>query len=186
MKENWTKELILRPVGVVRSALTTPFLGTGDADLELQARLEKIREQHREIKGLVSELVIDTGLQDILEGIEDFSHIVVVYWPHLIPAGRRALLQVHPMGRKDLPVRGIFATRSPARPNPVLISTVRLLGRDGNVLKVQALEAVDGSPILDVKPYTEIYQTVVNPQFPAWLRQIHRDLEGDAAEGCAS
>ncbi len=178
MEDNLLKELILRPVGVVRSALKTPLLQTGDADLELPARLEKIREQRRQIKNLVSELVIDPGLEGMLEGIEDFSHIVVVYWPHLIPAGRRGLRQVHPMGRKDLPVRGIFATRSPARPNPVLISTVRLLEREGNVLKVQALDAVDGSPVVDIKPYVEIYQTVENPRFPEWLRQIHRDLEG--------
>ena len=186
MEDTWTRKLILRPVGVVRSVLKTPLSWADAANLELKTRTEMIREQHRQIKGLTSELVIAPRLEGILEGIEDFSHIVVVYWPHFIPAARRALLQVHPMGRKDLPQRGIFATRSPARPNPLLISTVRLLERNGNVLRVQALEAVDGSPILDIKPYTEIYQTVVNPRFPGWLRQIHRDLEEDTAEGHVS
>jgi tRNA-Thr(GGU) m(6)t(6)A37 methyltransferase TsaA len=187
MEDTWTRELILRPVGVVRSALKTPLLGAdAAADQELKTRIAMIREQHRQIKGLVSELVIAPRLEGILEGIEEFSHIVVVYWPHLIPAERRALLQVRPMGRKDMPQRGIFATRSPARPNPLLISTVRLLERNGNVLRVQALEAMDGSPILDIKPYTEIHQTVANPCFPRWLRQIYRDLEEDTVESNVS
>ncbi len=81
------------------------------------------------------------------------------------------------MGRKDLPPQGIFATRSPARPNPVLVSTVPLLAREGHVLKVKGLEAVDGSPLIDIKPYVDVYHGVENPRFPDWLLQIHRDLE---------
>lgn len=182
-------EMILHPVGVVRSGIKTPLLGANNTGLELKERLHKIREQHRLLKELVSELVIDPQLEGILEGIEEFSHIVVLYWPHLVAPERRGLRQVHPMGRKDLPLRGIFATRSPARPNPVLISTVRLLAREGNVLRVQALEAVDGSPIVDIKPYTDVYHSVENPRFPEWLLQIQRDLADDAAaikEGVAS
>jgi tRNA (adenine37-N6)-methyltransferase len=175
-------EISLKPVGVVRSAIKTPLLGAGNSDLEPKERLEKIRAQHRQLKDLVSELVIDPRLEGILDGIEAFSHIVVLYWPHLVAPERRQLLRVHPMGRKDLPLQGIFATRSPARPNPVLISTVPLLGRVGNILRVRTLEAVDGSPIIDIKPYVEIYHGVENPRFPEWLLQIQRDLEDDAAD----
>jgi tRNA-Thr(GGU) m(6)t(6)A37 methyltransferase TsaA len=175
-------EMTLQPVGVVRSAIKTPLLGADSTDLELKERLHKIREQHRQLKELVSELVIDPHLEGILDGIEAFSHIVVLYWPHLVAPERRGLRQVHPMGRKDLPLQGVFATRSPARPNPVLVSTVRLLAREGNVLRVQALEAVDGSPIVDIKPYVDVYHTVKNPRFPEWLLQIQRDLADDAAD----
>jgi tRNA (adenine37-N6)-methyltransferase len=169
-------EIMLRPVGVVRSKIDTPtFLPFGDDDPA--ARMKKARKQHQRIKALIADVVIDPGLEGILEGIEDFSNIMVLYWPHRIPEERRSLRQVHPMGRKDIPLKGIFATRSPARPNPVLVSVVRLVERDGNILRVQGLEALDGSPVIDVKPFTGIYDAPENPSFPDWLKQLHADLE---------
>ena len=92
---------------------------------------------------------------------------------------RRNLRKVHLMGRKDLPLQGIFATCSPARPNPILVSAVSLLERIGNVIKVKGLEAVDGSPIVDIKPYSKSYYSVDNPAVPEWMLQIQRDLEID-------
>lgn len=176
-RENFTEELILRPVGYVRNELKTPLGGPDEAELEGELRREKIRQRERQIKTLVSEVIIEPGLEGILEGIEDYSHLLVIYWPHLLPAGHRELRQVHPLGCRDLPKRGIFATRSPARPNPLLISTVALLERKRNVLRVQGLEALDGSPVLDIKPYVEICRPVENPRFPQWLRRINRDME---------
>jgi len=170
--------LQLTPVGEVRSPFKTPILRAGKSDIELEERLDKIREHERQIKNTVSELLIFDPWRDLLDGIEAFSHILVLYWPHLIDPERRQLQKIHPMGRKDLPRQGIFATRSPARPNPVLVSTVPLLAREGSVLKVKGLEALDGSPLIDIKPYVEVYQNVENPRFPDWLHQIHRDLEG--------
>ena len=168
----------LIPVGQVHSPLKAPILQAGDSDIELKERLDKIREHHRIVQNTVSELEIFDPWHALLDGIEAFSHILVLYWPHLIDPERRNLRQVHPMGRKDLPLQGIFATRSPARPNPVLVSTVPLLAREGHILKVKGLEAVDGSPLIDIKPYVESYHGVENPRFPDWLLQIHRDLEG--------
>ena len=170
--------LHLTPVGEVHSPLKTPILQAGQADIELRERLEKIREHHRLVKETVSELVVFDPWGELLDGIEAFSHILVLYWPHLIDPERRNLRKVHPMGRKDLPLQGIFATRSPARPNPVLVSTVPLLQREGNVLEVKGLEAVDGSPLLDIKPYVEAYHGVEHPKVPEWMRRIHKDLEG--------
>ena len=83
------------------------------------------------------------------------------------------------MGREDLPLQGVFATCSPARPNPILVSAVQLLGRNGDVLKVKGLDAVDGSPIIDVKPYSQHYLRVENPRIPAWMEQINRELAAD-------
>jgi tRNA-Thr(GGU) m(6)t(6)A37 methyltransferase TsaA len=80
--------------------------------------------------------------------------------------------RVHPMGLKALSETGVFATRSPARPNPALISTVELLEHNGNLLKVKGLEAVDGSPIVDIKPYTEISHAIRAPRFSEWLRSV--------------
>jgi tRNA-Thr(GGU) m(6)t(6)A37 methyltransferase TsaA len=175
-EKEWQNELILRPVGVVKSALKTPLKRDEGESLTLQGQVEEIRKQTRRIEGLVSELIIAPEWEALLDGIEEFSHIVVLYWPHLIAEERRGGAHVHPMGLRDFPETGIFATRSPARPNPVLVSTVELLGRDGNILRVKALEAVDGSPIVDIKPYTEIHPRVHDARFPEWLRVVFKKM----------
>lgn len=84
-----------------------------------------------------------------LDGLEGFSHIIVIF--HFHRAGG-AKLQVVPPGRSE--PRGVFATRSPHRPNPLGLSVLKLLGRDGRVLRVSGLDLIDGTPVLDIKPYT--------------------------------
>ena len=172
-------EMILEPVGVVRSEIKTPMLSADETDLTLEARMENIKAYHRQVKEAVCELVIDPKWAELLDGIEGFSHVLVLYWPHLIDPARRSLRKVHPMGRKDLPVQGIFATCSPARPNPVLVSAVPLVARIENVLTVRGLEAVDGSPIIDIKPYSRSYLQVENLKLTDWMEAIHRELESD-------
>ncbi|MFO8083171.1 MAG: tRNA (N6-threonylcarbamoyladenosine(37)-N6)-methyltransferase TrmO [Desulfobacterales bacterium] len=172
-------DMRITPIGLVRSDIKTPMLLAGDSDLELQERMEKIREYHWKVKKCVCELVISPQWGELLDGIEGFSHVLVLYWPHLIDPERRKLRKVHPMGRKDIPRQGIFATCSPARPNPVLVSAVRLLERHESTLKVKGLEAVDGSPIIDIKPYVKPYHGAENPTVPQWMEQIHRELEVD-------
>ena len=170
----------LTPVGFVRSDIKLPILHAGDSDLELRERMDRMQGHQKTIENNVSELVILPELVDLLDGVDGFSHILVLYWPHLIAPERRSLLKVHPMGRKDLPMQGIFATCSPARPNPVLVSAVRLLEKKDNVLRVKGLEAVDGSPILDIKPYLRHYYGEEHTSVPQWMEQIQRELEDDA------
>ena len=81
-----------------------------------------------------------------IHGLETFEFVEVLYWLHL---SRRDLLLQSP---KDGTLRGTFAIRSPARPNPIGISKVRLFGIEGNILRVQGLDCVDGTPLLDLKP----------------------------------
>jgi tRNA-Thr(GGU) m(6)t(6)A37 methyltransferase TsaA len=166
-------------VGTVHSKIKTPMLSAGESGLSLALRMEKIKAHHRQIENCICELVIDTQWEELLDGVDGFSHILVLYWPHLIDPARRNLRKVHPMGRKDLPMQGIFATCSPARPNPVLVSAVPLVARTGNVLTVKGLEAGDGSPIIDVKPYSKSYLMVDELKMPDWMEQIHRELETD-------
>jgi tRNA (Thr-GGU) A37 N-methylase len=83
------------------------------------------------------------------------------------------------MGRKDLPLTGIFATRSPARPNPILVSVVKIVERRKNILRVMGLEAVDGSPVLDIKPHMKAYDTLENPKVAPWMEQIQKELAGE-------
>lgn len=169
-------EMHLTPVGEVHSEIKTPTLLAGESGIELQERSEKMREHHEKLKHIVCEIVIYPQWVELLDGIEGFSHVLVLYWPHLIEPARRNLRKVHPMGRKDLPRQGIFATCSPARPNPVLVSAVPLLERAGNILKVKGLEAVDGSPIIDIKPYVPTYYGVKDPMVSDWMYRIYRDM----------
>ena len=174
-----TTGFTIYPVGVVKSDIKEPSLGATEHGVELRDHMSKVRQQHQRIKTLVSELEIFPEFDGILEGIEDFSHIMVLYWPHLIPEKRRSLRKLHPMGRKEFPEKGVFSTCSPARPNPVLVSTVRLLSRDGYTLRVQGLEAVDGSPIIDIKPFVKMSHGADNPIVPDWMQKIHRELEAE-------
>ena len=174
---NKTLSMQLTPVGVVRSEIETPMLSAGDTGLALEMRMEKAKAYHRQIEEGICELVIDPQWEELLDGIDAFSHVLVLYWPHLLDPARRKLRKVHPMGRKDMPIQGIFATCSPARPNPVLVSAVPLMARKGNILEVKGLEAVDGSPIIDVKPYSKSYLQVDGLRMPAWMEQLYREME---------
>lgn len=179
MNENRQRpiQMQLTPVGEVRSEIKSPLLPAGKSDIKLQKRNEKIKEYHEKVKHALCEIVIYPQWVELLDGIEGFSHLLVLYWPHLIDPAQRNLQKIHPMGRKDLPLQGIFATCSPARPNPVLVSAVPLVEITGNILKVKGLEAVDGSPVIDIKPYVTSYYSAEDPSVPKWMRRIHRDLE---------
>jgi tRNA (Thr-GGU) A37 N-methylase len=83
---------------------------------------------------------------------------------------------VHPIGREEFPLKGIYATCSPARPNPVLVNAVLLLERNANVLRISGLEAVDGTPLVDIKPYVPVYFKVEDPWLPDWMDRIVREL----------
>jgi tRNA-Thr(GGU) m(6)t(6)A37 methyltransferase TsaA len=173
--DNWPR-MQLEPIGRVCSEIRMPMPPAGESDREPGHRLDKIRQYHEKVMHGVCQLIIFPQWQELLDGIEGFSHILVLYWPHLLDPQRRCVRRVHPMGRKDLPSQGVFATCSPARPNPVLVSTVRLVGRRGNVLDVASLDAVDGSPIIDIKPYVPISHGAEHPTLAAWMEQIHREL----------
>jgi tRNA-Thr(GGU) m(6)t(6)A37 methyltransferase TsaA len=120
-------------------------------------------------KEVVSEITINRELTEALDGLEDFSHIIVLYWMHQLPPGRRLALKVHPMGNQELPLTGRFATRSPSRPNPVGQATVELLERRGNVLRVKGLDAINGTPVIDIKPYIPGYDSAPKAKAPKWM-----------------
>ena len=106
----------------------------------------------RDYKATTSTIVIKEEFVEALDGIEAFSHITVLFWFHL--SGKPTSLKVHPRGDPRNPLRGIFATCSPVRPNPIGMTIVRLLERQGNELRIQGLDAIDGTPVVDIKPYT--------------------------------
>jgi tRNA-Thr(GGU) m(6)t(6)A37 methyltransferase TsaA len=141
--------MTLKPIGVVRNEVKQP-----------------IRHGWGEI---VSEIVVDSDLTEALDNLDEFSHLIVLYWMHELPAGRQLPLKVHPMGKSELPLVGRFATRSPSRPNPVGQATVELLERRANILKVKGLDAIDGTPVIDIKPYLPGYDSANDARVPLWI-----------------
>ena len=128
--------------------------------------------KEREIKDwqtVTSEIIIKEDLKEALSRIDEFSHILVIYWMHKLPPSQRSIIKVHPKANQKLPLVGVFASRSPARPNPIGITTVKLLERRGNVLKVTGLDAIDGTPVLDIKPYIPGDDSSSEAKTPGWL-----------------
>ncbi len=133
----------LRPIGFVRHGLPDDVVKEQWATLE--ARIE-----------------VDGEFAGGLELIDGFSHLVVLYWMHRLRAGGRSILQIKPRGLlrhgltlDELPTVGVFASDAPVRPNPIGLTVVELIGREGNVLTVKGLDAFDSTPVLDIKPYSE-------------------------------
>jgi tRNA-Thr(GGU) m(6)t(6)A37 methyltransferase TsaA len=141
-------DMKLKAIGIVRNGVKQP-----------------IRHGWSEV---VSDIVIDSHLAEALDGLDQFSHLIVLYWMHQLNPRRKLPLKVHPMGKAELPLVGRFATRSPSRPNPVGQATVRLLERRGNILKVKGLDAIDGTPVIDIKPYIPGYDSATDAKAPRW------------------
>ena len=140
--------MTLKAVGTVRSEIKQPAGQDG--------------------KEVVSDIVIDSSLTGALDNLDDFSHIIVLYWMHRA-TNRQLRNKVYPMGRQDVPLVGLFASRSPHRPNPIGVATVRLLQRQGNILRVKGLDAIDGTPVIDIKPYLPGYDSAANTEVPPWI-----------------
>jgi tRNA-Thr(GGU) m(6)t(6)A37 methyltransferase TsaA len=122
---------------------------------------------------VVSQLIVRPDFADALEGLKEFSHLIVLFWFHLSPAGENAAHKTHPQMRQDLPLVGVFATRSPVRPNPLGMAVVKLEGHIKNVLIVTGLDALDGTPILDIKPYLP-GDSVAKIEVPDWVHKLRQ------------
>jgi len=103
----------------------------------------------------LAELEIYPLYEPALEGVQPPASIWVAWWMHELGREARETLRAHPMGDPEAPHRGVFALRSPARPNPVGWALVKLVARDGRRLLVDGLDARAGSPILDIKPWSD-------------------------------
>jgi len=113
-----------------------------------------IKEKKRfEAADLVSEIEVYPQYAEGMDGLEAFSHIVVIFQFHMIRDNERTALKTHPRMDTSIPLQGVFATRSPYRPNPIGVTACRLVKKEGNRLTVSGLDAIDGTPVLDIKPY---------------------------------
>ncbi len=171
--------ITLRPVGFVQNEIHEPFLKAGEAGLESEKRIEAVKAQVRKIREMKSEIIIDPDLGGILDGLEEYSHLVILYWGHRVPEKSRSITRVHPMGRKDIPLTGIFSTCSPVRPNSVLTTVVQLVKRNGNILEVVGIDAINGSPVIDVKPYVRQWYPQEGIRISQWMRRLLAEIEED-------
>ncbi len=123
------REWVFRAIGYVRSRFTEP------------AEADAMRQEE-------SALVIDPAFAEGLEGLQPGDALMVIY---VLDRVKEVLLKVHPRGDPTKPLKGVFATRSQYRPNPIGLTGVRVLAVEGNIVRVRGLDALDGSPILDLK-----------------------------------
>ncbi|MCS7232879.1 MAG: tRNA (N6-threonylcarbamoyladenosine(37)-N6)-methyltransferase TrmO [Synergistetes bacterium] len=143
------KLFYVKPIGIIRSPYkdrnSAPFQGRFSSEI---CEIEIFKEY-------------EEGLRDI----EECTHLIVLYWLHL--SDRDKLIAIPPHDGKE---HGVFATRSPNRPNPIGFSVVRLVERSGRILKVVGLDAIDGTPLLDLKPYSSEIDSVPDAKV-GWMRR---------------
>lgn len=125
----------LQEIGIVRNAYKNLM------DIPRQGRMSEE----------VSEVEIHPEFADGLLRIEQNKYLIVLYWAHL---AKRDILKTLPPASKE--IHGVFASRSPGRPNPLSLCIVELIERNGDILRVKGLDALDGSSVIDIKPYTEM------------------------------
>ena len=159
--------LFLRPIGVVRHGYGDDFV-------------------RRSLTGVDGVVEVFEEYMDGLRGIDGFSHLILISLLHNVTREQRGVLVVRPrrlamfgVEPSELPEVGVFATDSPHRPNPIGLSIVRLVGRDGRFLKVSGFDLFDGTPILDIKPYTPDRSIRVEDLgLPDWYVRLWRRVGG--------
>ena len=128
-------------------------------------------------RGMEGRAEIDPALAAGLKDLEGFSHLVLLYHLHKAPAPS---LTVRPF--LDRAEHGVFATRAPCRPNPIGLSVVRLLAVEGSALLLADVDMLDGSPLLDIKPYVPAFDAPADCR-TGWLEACAREAETSRSDG---
>lgn len=152
VKDMKEAEMLLRPIGVVHS----PYREIDQAPF--QGRMSSVE----------SVVEVFEEYADGLKDVEAASHLYILYWGHR--ASREVLQTITPWGPE---VRGVFACRSPSRPNPINLCVVELVRREDNRLTVIGLDALDGSQVVDIKPYSGRIDAVPEARI-AWFDDSYR------------
>ncbi len=149
-----SETITLTPIGWVRSSRVEP---TDDDWDSVASRIE-----------------LDPALflPDACQGLEDFSHIEVVYHFHRVAESKIVPGARHPRGRQDWPKVGIFAQRAKGRPNRIGVTAARLIRVEGLTLTVSGLDAIDGTPVIDIKPCMESFLPRGELREPDWAKEL--------------
>jgi tRNA (adenine37-N6)-methyltransferase len=125
-------------------------------------------------KSLVSKIELHHDLIDALDGLAEFSHVFVLFYLNQVTDKAHLPMKVHPRGRMDLPLVGIYATRTNLRPNQIGVTIVELLKIEGTTLTIRGLDAYDGTPVLDVKPY-DSWDAKTDLRLPEWRKKLEQE-----------
>ncbi|MFX1519364.1 MAG: tRNA (N6-threonylcarbamoyladenosine(37)-N6)-methyltransferase TrmO [Promethearchaeota archaeon] len=147
-----TENIKLRPIGFVK----TKAVGK-----------EVKRRKH------ISKLILCEDLTEALDGIDEFSHLFILFFLDKVKSEEKKL-KAYPRGRTDMPLLGVFATRIANRPNPIGLALVELLNVEGNTLTVRGLDAYDGTPVLDIKPF-DYWDMVEDAKVPEWWVKLEKE-----------
>jgi tRNA-Thr(GGU) m(6)t(6)A37 methyltransferase TsaA len=128
------------------------------------------RRSYNQYKGTESEIIISEEYQDALYRLDDFNYIQVIFYLHEFTSP--FLTRTYPTGNPDLPLIGAFSTRTPNRPSRIALTLCKLLLIQDNVLKVRELDAYDGSPVLDIKPYFGARACFDDIRVPKWVDEL--------------
>ena len=142
-------EINLKPIGFAKNHIKEPRFGNFTNE--------------------ISEIIVDQKFTEALNGIESYSHVIIVYWMDKV---KDYVITHRPQGNPKVPILGIFSCRCPPRPNPIAITTVRLIGHEDNRIKVIGLDILDGTPIIDIKPYWPQYDKVDDGKIPDWVCEL--------------
>ncbi|MCP4709859.1 MAG: tRNA (N6-threonylcarbamoyladenosine(37)-N6)-methyltransferase TrmO [Planctomycetes bacterium] len=110
-----------------------------------------------------------------LQGLDQFSHAVIIFYMQKSEFKPDTDLIRHPRNRSDLSKAGIFCQRAKSRPNPIGITAVKIVAVQSSILQVKGLDAIDGTPVLDIKPYVPAFDRIDNATIPVWIEEIMRD-----------
>lgn len=143
------REITLKPIGFVKNNVKEPRFGN--------------------FANEISNVIVDEKFTEALDGIDDYSHVIIVYW---MDKAKDYVVKHQPQGNPNAPIVGIFACRCPRRPNPIAITTVKLLGHNKNKITVKGLDVLDGTPVIDIKPYWPQYDKVENEKVPSWVNKL--------------
>ena len=144
------EDMSVRAIGVVRNGVSEP------------------RTVWEEVE---SEIVMEDRYVPDLAGLQEFSHVIVLFWLHLASPWEQDTRR----GPSDDGRRGTFATRSPVRPNPIGVTVVELKVIEGGTVRVHGLDAVDGTQVLDLKPYIHYGDRVEETREPDWCRDFNEN-----------
>lgn len=127
-----------------------------------------------------AEIVLDEAFgPEALFGLADFSHVEILFLMHRVDAAKVETGARHPRERADWPLVGIFVQRGKARPNRIGLTRATIVAVEGRVLRVRGLDAIDGTPVLDIKPWMDEFAPIGATRQPAWASELMRDYFKD-------
>ncbi|MBW2622191.1 MAG: tRNA (N6-threonylcarbamoyladenosine(37)-N6)-methyltransferase TrmO [Deltaproteobacteria bacterium] len=148
-------EILFKPIGYVATDVT-----------------ERVDDNWGEV---ISRIDLQEEYTGSLLGLADFSHAIIVTFLHQAEYNPARHLQRRPRGLAEMPKLGIFSQRVKNRPNPIGITTVEIIEAGDRYLEIRGLDAVNGTPILDIKPYFPHFDRVQNPLVPEWVNKLMED-----------